>query len=111
MGTKEKRKLRATENRDVLRVKQRAYDLKRKYNLTSEQAEALLSQQGNTCGLCGGPMLPRGSGKLGAVIDHDHTTGHVRSIVHSKCNCIIGFADDSIRLLKAAVAYLEAHAK
>lgn len=40
-------------------------------------------------------------------VDHDHKTGDVRALLCSRCNSLLGYADDSIELLKRAIAYLE----
>lgn len=38
--------------------------------------------QGNLCALCGKPFTP----KDGPALDHDHTTGLVRAVLHRSCN-------------------------
>lgn len=42
--------------------------------------------QGNVCALCGLPFT-RGDYP---VLDHDHTTGHIRGVLHNTCNSTEG---------------------
>lgn len=48
--------------------------------------------QDNLCALCGKPFTP----KDGPALDHDHTTGLVRAVLHRSCNGVEG------RILKLA---------
>lgn len=45
----------------------------------------LLTQQGGRCALCQLPCPPRL-----AVLDHDHSTGAVRGVLHRGCNSLLG---------------------
>jgi hypothetical protein len=45
----------------------------------------LLQAQKGLCALCGEAILP-GS----AVLDHDHSTGHIRGVLHRGCNALEG---------------------
>ena len=40
-------------------------------------------------------------------IDHCHKTGRVRGLLCSKCNLMIGYAEDNSKTLKSAIKYLE----
>lgn len=80
-----------------------------KFGLTPEDYDRIVENQDSLCGLCN---LPLG---LDAVVDHDHaccpgidSCGEcIRSIIHRKCNAVLGMADDSVGLLKSAIEYLE----
>jgi hypothetical protein len=72
------------------------------YGLGPGEYEALLAFQGGVCALCGRPF----SRKRGAV-DHDHTTGRVRGIIHGWENTILGRIGDSVQWALRLVAYLQ----
>jgi hypothetical protein len=85
----------------VKRAERSGY-LKRKYGLTIEQYEAMLTEQGGGCGICG--RAPSDSFSL--HIDHDHRTGRVRGLLCFVCNSSLGELDDP-DLLRAALRYVE----
>lgn len=70
-------------------------ELKRKYGISREEYEVLISKG---CGICGG------TNKL--HVDHDHKTGKVRGALCASCNRGLGMFKDSPALLQAAVEYL-----
>lgn len=41
------------------------------------------------------------------ILDHNHTTGKARGFICTRCNTLLGMAKDSIRILQAAIQYLE----
>jgi hypothetical protein len=41
------------------------------------------------------------------AVDHSHETGIVRGLLCDKCNRCLGFANDSIEILKRSINYLE----
>jgi hypothetical protein len=82
-------------------IQQRAarMSLKRKYQLTDEQVDRLLSQR--TSGLCAICDKRR---RLN--IDHDHSSGKVRGLLCTTCNHALGvFGDNETGLLRA-LAYV-----
>ncbi len=84
------------------KAKQRAGHLKRKYGITIEQYDALLSEQGGACAICGRKPRP----DISLHLDHDHQTGQVRGILCFRCNNALGDFDDDASLLQQAVAYV-----
>jgi hypothetical protein len=94
-------------NRDRLlperRARHRGWALKYKYNLSEQEYDKRLAEQGGLCGLC---HRPPGEDEL-FVVDHDHETEEVRGLIHRKCNLAIGFLEDRLDLLEAAVTYLK----
>lgn len=51
---------------------------------------SLHADQNGRCALCGEP-LPIGE----AVLDHDHTTGQVRGVLHRGCNAMLGHIENN----------------
>lgn len=79
----------------------RWYYIQRAYGITKEQYEALLAEQGGVCALCKKPPTDEF-----LVVDHDHTTGQVRGLLHRLCNSMLGCAMDDPELLEAGIKYL-----
>lgn len=63
----------------------------------------MLASQGGVCAICGGPPT-----RPSFAIDHAHETGAVRGLLCDRCNVMLGMARDSVNVLAAGIAYLEA---
>lgn len=72
----------------------------RKYKLTEEQFNNLMTSTDGSCGIC--------ASKENLVIDHCHRTKRVRGILCSKCNTGLGKLGDDKESLIKAIKYLEA---
>jgi hypothetical protein len=79
--------------------------LNRKYGLTPEGYDCLLSLQNHACGCCG-RTDPGRSNSTHFMVDHDHKTGQVRGLLCYPCNSAIGKLGDSIEGLQRALNYL-----
>ncbi len=88
-------------NKKVILRRQYGYHIKRTYGLIKEQYETLLESQNNKCKVCG----EQKSYKLN--VDHCHKTRRIRGLLCSKCNRGLGYFNDSLSKLRAAVEYLE----
>lgn len=77
--------------------------LKKKYGITPEDYDALLSSQSGRCAACG--QEPRPPTRF--HLDHDHATGKIRGILCHHCNNALGFTGDSLERLRLLVAYME----
>ena len=94
-------------NPSATKIKQRRDNL-RKYGITQADYEAMLVAQDGRCAICG----RRGSGTKQhdrMSIDHDHGTGRVRGLLCRSCNKGIGYFDDEVERLDAAIEYLKHH--
>lgn len=56
----------------------------------SAHRAALLVQQGGKCALCN-HTIPAGE----AVLDHDHSTGVIRAVLHRGCNAMLGHLENN----------------
>jgi hypothetical protein len=52
----------------------------------------LLAKQNNFCAICSEPLDP-----AEAVLDHCHTTGYIRAVLHRGCNMYIGALENNQR--------------
>ena len=87
------------------REQERWRHIKRKYNLTQEQWEALFKAQGSCCAICG--TTDPGS-SYGWHTDHCHETNKVRGILCMGCNRGIGYIKEPEHL-EAGAEYLRKH--
>ena len=56
-----------------------------------------LQKQGGLCEVCGLPIDVQVKGsKSDYVVDHDHTTGEIRGILHRSCNAALGKMDNAV---------------
>lgn len=82
-----------------------SYTLKhslKRYGLTPKDFEQLISSQSGKCAVCKVTFT-----KISPpCVDHCHKTGTVRGLLCKKCNFMLGLANDSPSLLKAASNYL-----
>jgi len=91
-------------------AKAKKYQLKYKYNITVEQYDQMFEEQNGVCAICGKPETTKNQwGTLRLSVDHDHVTGRVRGLLCTRCNNIIGRADDDVTILLNAGIYLEKH--
>lgn len=85
----------------------------RKYGLTLESYDAKLAAQNGVCAICEQPETAahQKTGKVRVLaIDHCHYKLHVRALLCSRCNLMLGNSRDNPALLRKAADYLEYHA-
>lgn len=62
----------------------------------------LFDKQNGICAICGSPPSDK---RL--AVDHCHTTGKIRGLLCSSCNCALGLFKDNTELLDRAAGYLK----
>ncbi|MGE3341514.1 MAG: endonuclease domain-containing protein [Candidatus Altimarinota bacterium] len=77
--------------------------LKRLYGITLDDYKTMLEKQDYNCKFCNEPLDNR------PVVDHNHTTGLVRGVIHQKCNILIGFFETNGHLFSNLESYLKDH--
>lgn len=95
----------ATHHRAVVKARRErshAQRVEATYGLGAGEYDALLAFQGGVCAICKKPFKT----KRGAV-DHRHSDGRVRGIIHGYENTLIGRIGDSIDWARNLVAYFE----
>ena len=75
--------------------------LRCRYGMTLEEWNAQYERQNGRCAICGK--------KKEIVVDHDHRTGRSRMLLCRSCNLLIGYAQEDISILEAAIEYLNWH--
>lgn len=95
-----------------LKCSDRAWQLKRKYNISPDDVFRLYKKQDGRCAICKirGDVRELGFVKKKPLcVDHDHDTGAVRGLLCGPCNLGIGkLADDPV-IIANAVKYLKKH--
>ena len=71
-----------------------------KYTLKSGQFDEMVKIQNSCCVIC---HLPQEE----LVIDHDHKTNKLRSLLCRKCNALLGMCDDNLIILESAISYIK----
>lgn len=103
----EQKRRRARAKDPVVRsAEARAQNLRRKYFLTTEQAEELWLSHNGQCAICKANLGPL---RQGHAIDHCHESKRVRGLLCMKCNMMLGLSDENPGRLRAAADYLEMH--
>jgi len=77
-------------------------NIARRYNITIEQYNEMLTSQNGLCLLC--DKEPK---KI--VVDHCHKTGKVRGLLCDECNRGIGLLKENVEVLQKAISYLNKH--
>jgi hypothetical protein len=87
------------------------FDLKRKWGLSRQEYEDMLSSQNNKCAICGleSTTRARNGSIVPLAIDHCHSCNKIRKLLCQKCNTGIGKAKESIEILQSAISYLQSH--
>ncbi len=91
----------------------RTRDLKRRFGLTPDDYQAMMSAHNGVCAICAKPETafdPKAGTRKSLAIDHCHASGKIRGLLCWRCNGTLGKIEDDISLLKAMIAYLEKHA-
>lgn len=106
---------RAARGREIYREtpdKQRRYELKKRYNLTDEEVDALIEREKGPCDLCGRHERSAEDTVPGRLsTDHDHVTDSVRGLLCGTCNSALGFLGDSVAMIVDAAIYKTRHAR
>ena len=85
-----------------------ARNLQRRYGLSVDEYQTLLTNHNFACGICKVEISDAlgYKGKRLVVVDHNHETGDVRGILCPKCNLMLGHARENTSILYQAIVYL-----
>lgn len=82
------------------------YHLRSTYGITLEQYNAMVATQKGRCAICNRPP-PRHGRYRKLVVDHDHATGEVRSLLCNPCNTAMGSLGEDAGRCRAVADYIE----
>jgi hypothetical protein len=81
-------------------------DFKRKYNISLEDYNNLLTKQNYKCAICKNYNYKKG--KISVLhVDHCHNTNIVRGLLCRSCNIALGHFKDQVNLLEKAIIYVK----
>jgi hypothetical protein len=83
--------------------KVRDIEMRSKYGISLADKKQMYVEQKGLCGACGLP-LPEDFNK--ACLDHDHKTGAIRSLLHARCNTLVGTEEKNPALFIAVQRYV-----
>lgn len=109
-GEKEKRREYQREFKEKYKNRYFKNDILKKYNLSVEIYEKMLSDQKNRCAICSVEFnLERNKKNINSLpcIDHCHQTNKVRALLCRKCNIFLGVVESGF--YDKAKEYLRAH--
>lgn len=92
-----------TDSGKISSLKSRRKHQLKKYDLSPEQYNEMLTAQLSGCSICDKTIMEMG--KL-LVVDHNHNTGKVRKLLCNSCNTAIGLFYENPDLLRKAIDYL-----
>lgn len=93
-------KLKDKKNSDKYKAKARDTNYKKKYNISTNIYNNMYESQDGKCDIC-----KNNFDKL--VVDHNHKTGKVRSLLCFKCNSAIGLLFENEEYLESAKLYIQ----
>jgi hypothetical protein len=90
----------------------REWTLNRKFGITASDYERMLKVQGGRCAICQEKEVfvnKKTHTRQELSVDHSHSTGVVRGLLCVRCNRMLGYARDSVDILRNAISYLKHH--
>lgn len=81
--------------------------MKSDFGITIEQYNERWKKQKGLCAACKETLPEKDFGGRRCPIDHNHKTGKIRGIVHTKCNRGIGLFNDDPDRMRRVAQYLE----
>ena len=90
------------ERRKIVRDQSHAMHIEVTYGITKAQYDQLLESQEGRCYIC--RRATGASRKL--AVDHDHKSGHVRGLLCSTCNKLLGHLRDDLKIAERIYTYL-----
>ena len=91
------------DHRKEIEERRRNRDVKKKYNLTSEDYNKMYDKQYGRCAICD---THQSELKYTLSIDHNHKNGKVRGLLCNNCNGGLGMFKDNKLILDKAIKYL-----
>ena len=106
-----KRRARMREYYHQNKKKMRENMYKYLYGIDLKQYGVMLERQKGVCSLCGKPPKAIKNHMTALVVDHDHETGKVRSLLCANCNRAVGLIEKDMKLAMKMMSYIDSHSQ
>lgn len=90
-------------NSHRLKERDRAHNLKRKFNMSINDYNILLKSQNGVCATC---FKEKSSNGKALAVDHCHKTGKIRGLLCNECNTSLGLLKENKHTLYNLIDYL-----
>lgn len=108
--TKEGRQAYQNAYRKLTPEKQKQRALRDSFGMSLAEYSQMVIAQNNKCAICSEEETEMRGGIIKALaVDHNHTTGKIRSLLCTACNQGLGKFKDDPQILRKAAIYLEKH--
>jgi hypothetical protein len=94
----------AKKNPEKRKEQDKKYYLKKAFNLSVNEYDALLEKQNGVCAICKKVEIRKNS-RLS--VDHCHNSNIIRGLLCRTCNLGLGYFYDDTNLLNNAISYLQ----
>lgn len=87
-------------------------DLRKKFGISFEEYQNMMTEQNEVCKLCAKPesrVDHRTKKVTSLAVDHCHTSGKVRGLLCSSCNTALGLLKEDVELLLKAIDYIKSN--
>jgi Recombination endonuclease VII len=90
------------------REREQARNQRKSYGLSLADWAAMYQAQSGRCASCQRPLATSHPSRK-VHVDHDHTTGAIRSLLCKSCNLVIAHGDEDASRIRMAADYLDRH--
>jgi len=92
----------------LLHLRAQDSPIRAKYNMSETDYDVMFHSQGGKCAVCGRHQKEF---RRRLNVDHDHSNGHVRGLLCTRCNTLVGLLEPiptfALELARQCVVYLE----
>ena len=93
-------------NKTKLLINKTQYNLNRRYGLTEDQYNKMLSDQNYSCKVCN---KHKSNFKRNLTVDHCHKTNKIRGLLCNGCNTGLGQLKEDTKIMQKLIEYIKEH--
>lgn len=81
----------------------------RMFGITLDEYNERVDHQKGVCMICECKSYTNKGTEISLAVDHNHQTGHIRDLLCTRCNTVIGLVNESVDLLNRIKTYIQGH--